>query len=214
MDEHQRASTQFRFPVKFVGGKVTATGTSELARFNAQAIGKLFFDVTPAVGSYAARLKENYTVDAITHLVTVVPPAATTYYADLGICYAVGCVPLVLVPVSAGHPLQGEYTSSGTGIYTFNAADASAGVLVSYLYHSATVGKTVALTNTYQQLVTTFKVVLYGSYNGKQLVGVFNACISHQLSLALMLEDWTKANFKFEMQSDSSLNIGFISLSE
>ena len=85
---------------------------------------------TPVTGaSYKVPSSAPYTLTPILNF--------ATFISDQGVKYSNG-TPFVGVPSS---PLQGQYSVSTAGLYTFNAADAGATIVISYTFGSAiTVG--------------------------------------------------------------------------
>ena len=63
---------------------------------------------------------------------TITVSNATHFVADQGVTYASTGLPLIAVALDSG---AGQYTfNAATGVYTFAAGDAGAGVLISYTY--------------------------------------------------------------------------------
>ena len=192
--------SQFKHPIKFVGGASKWTGRAKTAQFNGALFGDLFFDVAAASGSTIYNEQ----------LATVPPTAPYTVQAGISTGFVdLGATSAALVPLLAGV----DYTATAGGLYTFLAAQAGLAVRLRYSTTDSG-GKTLSLTNQFQGIVPTFGVFLVGSYGGKQLIASFPQCASSKLSLALALEKWTTSDFDFNAQSDSSAYLGFISLSE
>lgn len=191
--------SQFKHPIKFVGGKSKWVGRAKAAQFNGALFSDLFFDVASTTGSTILN-EQVATVPASPYQVQASP---ATGFADYGVTSA------ALVPLLAGV----DYTVTAGGLYTFTAAQAGLAVRLRYTT-TLTTGKTLMLTNQFQGIIPTFGVLLSGKYGSKQLVASLPQCASSKLGLSLVLEDWTTADFDFTAQSDNGLNIGYISLSE
>ncbi len=137
---------QFQFPVDIARGQGKITGKAKFARIFGAIYGDLFFGQTPASGQLTVR-KTRRSVPATTPY-TVTVANASNFFDDLGVFYGSGAnagerFTRVTTPSAAG-----QYSVNlATGIYTFSAADASAALLVSYLYNSTTGKKLVSPTS-------------------------------------------------------------------
>src|SRR5579862_365949 len=138
---------QFQFPLDIARGQGKITGKAKFARIFGAINGDLFFGQTPAAGQLTVSENEAATVPA-TSSYTVTVAQAANFSDDLGIYYASGNnagnrFTRVTTPSAAG-----QYSVNlTTGIYTFAAPDASAALLISYLYNLTGSGKSLTLIN-------------------------------------------------------------------
>jgi len=120
---------QYNFPVAIGSGTRKMTGKAKLARISGQALGSLFFGVTPSVGATQTQFGEATSVPSSSPY-TYTTSLHTTFVADQGVVYAASALPLKQV---ASSPTTGQYSVSA-GVYTFAAGDAGAAVAISYGY--------------------------------------------------------------------------------
>ena len=226
MIEHQLAEMkktkelwgQFQFPVDIARGQGKITGRAKFARIFGAIYGDLFFGQTPATGQLTVSENEAATVPA-TSPYTVTVANAATFSDDLGVFYAGGAnagqrFTRVTTPSSAG-----QYSvNPSTGVYTFAAADASAALLVSYLYAPTSSGKKLVVINQLMGFTPTFKATFYtvkstlGVSAGLALV--LNACTATKLSLPTKTDDYEIQEFDFSAFADATGTIGTLSTLE
>ena len=201
---------QFQAPAALARGGMKITGKAKAARISASNFNNIFFGQTLSTGNTLTQLNEAGTVPTGSgHAVTVGNHA--TFVADLGVAYA--ATGTMLTPVASG-PAVGQYTvNSSTGVYTFNAGDASAALLFTYSY-TTTTGTSLSLTNLLMGSAPTFSLVLNEQYQGKLLNLQLNSVIAPKLSLAFKNEDFMIPEFDFQAAADAAGNIGNIWLSE
>jgi hypothetical protein len=105
---------------------------------------QMFFADAVTVGSVETAINEPHQVPATTTY-TVTTTNAAHFTLDLGVTYAATGVPLENVPTLTA---AGQYTYvETTGVYTFDSADASANILISYMYSSSTLGTSMVAGN-------------------------------------------------------------------
>lgn len=185
---------QYNFPVAIGSGTRKMTGKAKLARISGQALGSLFFGVTPNAGSTQTQYGEAtnapssspYTYSASFH---------STFTADQGVVYAASALPLKQV---ASSPTVGEY-SVAAGVYTFSAADAGAGVLISYTYTLASSGESIAVNSQLIGPTVTFSANLFATdpTTGKQFSMLLYNCVADKLALGTKLEDFMVPELDF-----------------
>ncbi len=107
--------------------------------------------------------------------------------------------------------IAAEATTAGTA-YLFAAADVGLGVLIDYLYTSATGGTRIAMSNQLMGTTPTFMGVFSANVGGKIATLKLNACVSNKLAIASKLEDYAIPEFDFEAMCDASGNIGNFSV--
>lgn len=99
---------------------------------------------------------------SVAYTITVTPPGSGTFLEDLGVQYATGgnFENLGSGSVSAA----GQYTVSA-GVYTFDSADASANVVISYAYTLASVGTTYQINQHVQGYSPQFELFAVETYS-------------------------------------------------
>lgn len=200
---------QYQFPIALGRGTGKITGKADFAQFNAQAFNDLFFGLTnPSTGEVRTAVAEAGTVTA--NIVTAT--FNSTFVRDLGVVLASDGS--VYTRVSAT-PVGQQYACNETsGVYTFNASQANAAVLLSYNYTDAANGKLISITNQLLGNSPQFMAVFTETFNSKRLTVVLNACMSSKLSLVTKLEDFTIPAFDFQAFADAANAIGSISTAE
>jgi hypothetical protein len=208
---------QFQFPLDIARGQGKITGKAKFARIFGAIYGDLFFGQTPAAGQLTVAENEAATVPA-TGPYTVTVSEAANFVDDLGVWYASGSnaggrFTRVTTPAAAA-----QYSVNlATGIYTFSSADASAALLVSYLYNT-TAGKKLVVTNQLMGATPTFKATFYttkttqGTPAGLALV--LNACTASKLALPTRIDDYEIQEFDFSAFADPTGTIGTLSVNE
>ena len=209
----------YEFPVDIGRGKGKITGKAKFAEFSAAVYGDLFFGQTATAGMTTVAENEAATIPASTPWTVTVVNAAT-YVDDLGVSYASGAnagtrFTRVTTPTTAG-----QYSVNlTTGVYTFDTADSSAAVNISYLYTNATTGKTITITNQLMGVAPVFKATFYTvrtNVNGvtTNMSLVLNRCMSSQLTFASRNDDFEIPDFTFSAFADGSNTVGTLSLTE
>jgi hypothetical protein len=207
---------QFQFPVDIARGKIS--GKAKYARIFGAIYGDLFFGQVPATGQLTVSENEAQNVPATTPYTVTVANAAT-FSDDLGVFYATGAnagerFTRVTTPSAAG-----QYSVNlATGVYTFSAGDASASLLISYLYAPNTPGKKLVITNQLMGFTPAFKATFYTQ---KSTLGVpaglalvLNACTATKLSLPTKTDDYEIQEFDFSAFADATGTIGTLSTLE
>lgn len=197
----------YQMPVAFGRGKGKFNFKAKAADFSAQAIGSLFFGITPSAGIDSIVDLESH---AFATTVTVVPPSSGVFSADLGAYYSSTGIGLKRV---ASAPSAGQYSVViATGVYTFNAGD-TGNVLISYEYTAtSTTQFDIAIANQLMGQAPTFQMQLSTPYNGKQLTVRMNNCVSSKFTLPLKNEDFSVQELDITALADASNNIGIWSL--
>jgi hypothetical protein len=201
----------YSYPVAFGRGKAKTDFTASYAEFDVQALGALFFGVTPTTGILSIQDNEPHTVPANPgpYTVTVAPPNSGTFSGDLGVKYQSTGIALTCV---ASTPAAGQY-SVNNGTYTFAAADAGAALQISYEYTAtSTTQYEIAMANPLMGQSPTFRTEISIPYNGRQLVVRLNNCTSSKLSLPLTNEDFSVQDFGFTGLADASGYLGTIAV--
>jgi hypothetical protein len=186
---------QYNFPVAIGAGTKKMTGKAKLARLSGQAIGSLFFGVTPTTGTTLTQFGEAASVPASSPY-TYQTTNHATFVADQGVVYAASALPLRLV---ASAPTVGQYSVSA-GTYTFNAGDAGAAVLISYTYTSASAGENIPVSTQLIGPTISFSANLFASdpTTGKQFSVLLYNCVAEKLALGTKLEDFVLPELDFQ----------------
>lgn len=202
---------QLQFPVAIARGQGKITGKAKFAQILGLLYSDIFFGLTPATGQFAVSQLEAATVPATTPY-AVTPANASNYNDDLGVVYAGSGKRFnrVATPSAAG-----QYSVNfSSGVYTFSAADANAGLLVSYTYNVATSGNKLTLTNQVMGTTPTFKATFYTTYNGSGTALRLNACTANKMSFPTKVDTWTISELDFSAFADASGTIGYLSTVE
>ena len=168
-----------------------------MARFSGQALGRLFYNQVPTAGSTISQFAEVHSVPA-TGPYTITVTNATHFAADQGVVYALTGLPLIAV--ASASPAPGQYSVTAAGVYTFAAADASAGVLISYTYAAPTTGETLAIGNPLIGPTSTFSATLFATdpTTNVQFSVTLNQCVASKFSFDTNIEDFAKPDFEFQ----------------
>jgi hypothetical protein len=193
---------QYQFPVAIARGQGKASGKAKMARVSGLAFNNLFFGASLVAGQLATAFGEAQSVPASTPF-TVSVTNTGQWQDDCGVVYAASGLPLAKV---ASAPAAGQY-SVAAGVYTFNASDAGAAVLVSYTYNVTGAGQQLTLANPLLGTTPTFQAQLYTSFQGKPVnVKLFN-CVSSKLTFASKLEDFVIPELDFDIFANAAGNV-------
>ncbi|MDE1906887.1 MAG: hypothetical protein KGH75_10620 [Rhodospirillales bacterium] len=190
---------QAQYPVAVGAAQQKITGKAKVGQVNGRLYNDLFFGGTMATGQTLLVYQEAGTVPAATTYTVSVANAAT-WVEDEGVLYSNTGLPFKRV---ASAPAIGEY-SVAAGVYTFAAADASAAVLISYTYTSASAGNTINVGNPLQGVQPPFSIVLQRAYNGQQESFKLWSCIASKLTLPTKMADWGITEIDFMAFADSA----------
>jgi len=200
---------QYQYPLDVARGKTKIEGKVGTANIDVNAYNQLYFGETLTTGSELKQVtNEAVTVPAATPFTAAVANGAT-FYMDLGVAKIDGTQ---FKQVTAD-PEAGEYSvDPATGTYTFAEADASANLIVTYIYTAATAGSgSVTINNQLMGNTPKFQMVFSQTYNGKQFTLVLFSCTSDKLSLPLKQDDYTMPEVSFQAQANDANEIGIIS---
>lgn len=201
-----------RYPLAVGQGKAKPDIKAKYADINGGALGSLFFGKTASAGIKAAAIDVAGTVPAATtYTITPTVPGTGTYVSDLGVLNSNTGVQMTRV---ASAPATGQYSvNTGTGVYTFAAADANLPVKISFEYTAtSTTGQVYQITNDIMGYTPAFSILLQSSYQGKTLVVKFTNAVSGKLSLPLKNDDFTISDFEATAFDDGAGSIGYVAL--
>jgi hypothetical protein len=190
---------QNNFPVAIGSGTRKMTGKAKLARISGQALGNLFFGISPSAGGTQTQFGEMTTVSSP---YTYSTSFHTTFVSDQGVVYASSGLPLKQV---ASGPATGQYAVSA-GVYTFAAGDAGAAVLISYTYTVTASGESIAVSSQLIGPAITFSANLFASdpTTGKQFSMLLYNCVAEKLAFGTKLEDFMVPELDFQCFANSA----------
>ena len=197
---------QYKFADDVAPGQMKVTGKFSIGRVEINMLNNLLFANTVTAGMKVVVQDESGTVPALTTY-TLIVTNSTHFDTDLGVRYYATGAPLMRV---TGTPTIGQYAVSA-GVYTFAAADASAKVLISYVYDSTTSGQTMTITNQLMGYGPVFELWLSEPY--QSVGGVPNgihlwACRLSKLNQALKNTDYLKPELDFTAFANAAGQVG------
>ncbi len=198
------------FPVAVGRAQVKVSGKLKFADYQPRQIRDFFAAPNSSSMTAGQTLIANNEAGSVpgssTYTITVANSA--TFVLDLGVVYALTGIPLTNV---ASLSTAGQYTYAA-GVYTFNSADASAAVLISYTYTLSTAGETVTISNTLAGAANSFQCVMGSSYNGLQTNFVLYNCVPESLKpYDSKIGDFSMPEVDFSSFVNSSGNLGIVS---
>jgi hypothetical protein len=195
---------QNKFPLVVAQGTVKVTGKITAATISGIAWNNAFYGQAFTSGGYQWNVSEPHSVPgSVAYTVTATNGA--TFDADLGVTYAATGLPLQRV--APGAEALGKYSVNlVTGVYTFNLADASAAILLTYTSTVAT-GQSMIVLNQQIGNTPTFRLDYYTNLNQPTskpfAIRVF-ACVGTKIALATKLEDFIMPDIEFGSFADAS----------
>ena len=192
---------QYKDPLAVGGGTRKWTGKAKVARFSMQALNALMFGTTIAAGQIAEQFGESGTIPAVSAY-TVTTANSATWTTDLGVIYAATGLPFKRV---ASGPTTGQY-SVAAGVYTFAAADASAKVLISYLYTVSSTGQNFSVPATLIGSTINFALnaTMIDPTTNNVLSLQFPNCVMNKFSIGTKLEDFVMPEFDFDIYANAA----------
>ncbi len=202
-----------QFPLAVGNGKAKVTGKAKLGSINGDLLSNLFFGQSSTYGLTSVNYDTvGSTVPAATPFtITVTPPNSGTFGTDLGVILASTGIALEKV---ASAPAAGQYSESA-GVYTFNAAQASALVYINYSYTAtSTTAKSSTIVTKPMGYAPSFRLDLYIPYSGKQFVCTLYNCISNKFAIQTKLDDFNYPEIDFVAFAGSNNEVLTWSLAE
>lgn len=197
---------QYQFPVAVARGTSKITGKAKFAQVQGRAFAELFFGSALQTGQSGTANAEAAQVPAEAPY-TVPAVQAAGFSQDLGVVSASTGLPFIKV---AGAPAQGEYAVAD-GVYSFNASDAGAGLLISYVYEISGSGQKMVVSNQLLGVQPVFQVALETNYSApgglKKAALTLNACVSNKLAFATKQDDFSIPELDFEAFADAAGNV-------
>ncbi len=197
-------------------GEMEITGKVEFGKTNARVFSDIMFGVSQSAGSYLQADKEAGTVPgSSTYVITVAN--ASTFQFDLGVVNNTSGV--IYTRVAAGSEVTGtSYSVVESGVnkgkYTFAAGDANANMQISYVYSSASIGSTAALTNQMQGLTGLFTAVHVLPWGTQQDMVVFNNCLAGSTSISAKKSGFGMTSFDYQASADNNDVLGTMTFAE
>lgn len=193
---------QYQFALDVARGKTKIEGKIGTANIDVTAYNQLFFNQTVTNNSEMLQaINEAGAVPAAsTYTITVANGA--TFMMDLGVTLVTTGQPLKQV---AATPQAGEYMVSGVGVYTFNAAQASAAVLINYMYTGTTVGAgSLTINNELMGAAPQFQMLLSQKFKGKQFTLLLYSVVADKLSLPFKQDDYLVSEISWQAQANAA----------
>lgn len=200
---------QYQFPLDVARGKTKIEGKIGSGNIDVAAFNTIFFGQTVTGNSEKKQaINEAGSVPASsTYTITVAN--AATFSLDLGVTLVTTGQPLTQV---ASSPSAGQYSVSSGGVYTFNVAQASAAVLINYLYTATTANSgTLNINNQLMGTTPKFQLVASQTYNNKVFTMLLYAITTEKLSLPLKQDDHLISEISFSAFADDLNRIGYMS---
>jgi hypothetical protein len=194
---------QNQFPVAKARGKIDVSGKSKAAIFDPNMLNQLFFGQTQASGITQVSVNESGVIPASPFQLTAAQTA--TFVTDYGVIDASTGANMVKV---ASAPATGQYSVSGSGVYTFAAADTGKTVKLNYTYTTASTGTTVTLSNQAMGYAPELKMVLWNTFRTKRFGIELNNITIGSIAIATKQEDFWTIDFTFEACTDSADVLG------
>lgn len=198
---------QYQFPLDAARGKTKIEWKASSGNVDVNAYNTLFFGQTVAEGDELVQaFNEPGTVPAMsTYTITV--DNGADFYMDLGVYLASDATPLTQVASMPG-PL--EYTVSNAGLYTFNVAQASAAVLINYMWENASAGGSLEIGNQLMGNTPKFQMVLSQLYEGQTFTLILYSAVAEKLSLPLKQDDYLIADMSGQCFADAANRVARI----
>ena len=193
-------ANQFALAVGRGAAKITTK--CKFGAMDARAKNTLMFGGTMSVGQTVFLEDVAASVPATPFQITAANP---TGFADLGVSDALTSIRMVRV---AAAPAVMQYTVTGAGVYTFNAADTLKAVRYSYTFTQVTSGNSVAISNPLLGTASFFKLVLSSVFQGLRNTTILNANMASKLGWGTKTEDFSMPEIESSAFADSANNIG------
>lgn len=197
-------------------GEMEVTGKVEFGKTNARVFADIMFGIASSTGSYLQADKEAGTVPAVsTYVITVAN--ATNYLTDLGVINATTGV--IYTRVASGSEVAGASYSvaesgANKGKYTFASGDASANMLISYMYSSSSIGVTLSVTNQQQGQTGLFQAVHVLPWGTQQDMIVFNNCLAASAGISAKKSGFGSTMLNYHASVDTNDVLGTMTFAE
>ncbi len=176
-------------------GKRSIKGTFEFAQMDNEFFNQCFFSDVISTGIVSVAYREQHTIPATPYTVTIAPPSSGVYISDLGVINLTTGIPMTKVASVAA---TGQYSvNTSTGVYTFDAADTTVAVAISYTFSQSTVGTTLTVANHAMGYGPILSLVIPLLYQGvENTVNLPNVRLG-KIDLATKLDDYAMLTTDF-----------------
>lgn len=196
---------QYQFALDVARGKTKIEWKASTGNIDAAAFNDIFFGEEVTTGDQLVQaINEEGTVPAMTTYTVTVTNGAN-FVMDLGVKLASDGTALKQVAATPG-PL--EYMVSNAGVYTFNVAQASAAVLIDYLWEDAATGGSLDIGNQLMGTTPKFQLVLSQVYDGKNFTLILYSNVAEKLSLPLKQDDYLIGEISGQAFADAANRVG------
>lgn len=200
---------QYQFALDVARGKTKIEGKIGTANIDVAAYNQLFFNQTVTSNSEMKQVINEAASVPGSSTYTVTAANGATFLLDLGVYLVSTGLPLKQV---SGVPGAGEYSVSAVGVYTFNSAQASAAILLNYMYTAATSGAgTLTINNELMGAAPQFQMLLSQNFKGKQFTLLLYSVVADKLSLPFKQDDYLVSEVSWQAQANAANIVGKMS---
>jgi len=193
---------QYQYALDVARGKAKVEWKASTGNIDVEAFNSIFFNGTVDEGTELVQVfNESGTIPTTPFQITVANGADFAF--DLGVILASDGSAFKQV---ASSPAAGEYTVSAAGVYTFNTADATKAVLITYMYEEAS-GGSLTITNNLMGSAPRFQLVLSQVYDGKTFTLILYSNVADKLSLPLKQDDYLIGELSGQAFANSAGNV-------
>lgn len=211
---------QLQVPVALGAGELEITGKISWARIGFSEFNNLFFGQSGAAAGMRLTTNAPGVAGSVpassTYTVTPTVPASGTFVEDMGVYYA--ATGTQLTPSASASGIGIYSVNNGTGVYTFNVADASANLIFFFDYTVATGGTEVTLSNQLMGSAPTWELSCQQQFSQygvtKQLNLKLFSCMSDKLSFPFKNTGFTELSLGFDIQQNAAGNYAVISVTD
>lgn len=189
-------------------GKVKTTCKAKVAKISGLAFSNFYYGIAPVAGQITTQFEESGTVPGTPFAITVAN--AANFVDDLGVFAGATGLPLRKV---ASTPAVGEY-SVAAGVYTFNTADTTKVMKITYTYSISGTGQKIVVANQFMGAAPYFQAQFYTIFQGQAVSLKLHSCVANKLNFASKLDDFLIPEFEFSCQPDAAGNVMTWSFSE
>lgn len=201
---------QGQFPLAVARGKGSVEGKVKNATISSSLFASLIFNETPTAGQILIAKNEVGTIPGTPFQITVANDSV--FDADLGVIDPDTGAEYIRV---AATPAAGEYSvNESTGVYTFNTADTTKSVRISYSYTAASGGKKMTWTNQLMGTAPRFKTTFSQEFEGKLVTVVLFSCQFDDFSYQTKNDDFVIPEMGFSAFTNAADELGTISISD
>lgn len=198
---------QGQMPAATARGKLEVNCKAKIAIFDLGSLNQLYFGQSLSAGTAIEVVDGEAGTVPASSTYTVTVSGSAEFVDDLGVVYA--ATGKALVNVGAGSLTAAGQYKVAAGVYTFDSADASAAVLISYTQTATDANmSTLALVNQNMGYAPQFKAVAYNKFRGEYLGIQLNQCTMGSLTIASKLEDFWMFDITFDANCDNSGALG------